>query len=267
MLENSSVFSLFQLKGKTALVTGASSGIGSIIALSLARAGANIAAWGRSPKGLKRTLEMIEEQCRMPGMTEVEARSFSVELADHEEMEDACRNLEAAGVHVDILVNAAGINPRLAVEKMTKEAWDQTIAVNLTAPYYLAKYFAPLMIRRKQWGRIVNIGSLQSIRAFPDSTAYGASKGGVAQLTRALAETYSKHGVLVNAVAPGFFNTGLTSVLFEDDELVESLAQRTMIGRNGEPEDFFGISVFLCSDACSYITGQMIFLDGGFSAK
>lgn len=170
-------------------------------------------------------------------------------------------------MHVDILVNAAGINPRLAAEKMTKEAWDQTIAVNLTAPYYLAKYFAPLMIRRKQWGRIVNIGSLQSIRAFPDSTAYGASKGGVAQLTRALAETYSKHGVLVNAIAPGFFNTGLTSVLFEDDELVESLAQRTMIGRNGEPEDFFGISVFLCSDACSYITGQMIFLDGGFSAK
>ena len=122
-------------------------------------------------------------------------------------------------------------------------------------------------MKEKQWGRIINIASLQSLRAFDDSIPYGASKGGVMQLTRALAQSYSKYGILVNAIAPGFFNTKLTESLFKDPEKLQTLAGKTMVNRNGEERDLFGISVFLCSDANSYITGQTIFLDGGFTAQ
>ena len=121
------------------------------------------------------------------------------------------------------------------------------------------------MIKNK-WGRIINIASLQSLRAFDNSIPYGASKGGIMQLTRALAQAYSKDGVLVNAIAPGFFRTNLTESLFQDPGKLQTLADKAMMGRNGEEKDIFGISVFLCSDANSYVTGQTIFLDGGFSA-
>ena len=121
-------------------------------------------------------------------------------------------------------------------------------------------------MKESGWGRIINIASLQSLRAFDNSIPYGASKGGVMQLTRALAQAYSKDGVLVNAIAPGFFRTNLTESLYQDSKKIKDLAGKTMMNRNGEEKDIFGISVFLCSDANSYITGQTIFLDGGFSA-
>ena len=143
--------------------------------------------------------------------------------------------------------------------------WQKTIDINLTAPFYLSQIVAESM-KRNNWGRIINIASLQSLRAFDNSIPYGASKGGVMQLTRALAQAYSKDGILVNAIAPGFFRTNLTESLFQDPDKLKALANKTMMGRNGEEKDIFGISVFLCSDANSYVTGQTIFLDGGFSA-
>ena len=167
---------------------------------------------------------------------------------------------------IDILVNAAGINLRIPAEDLSLDDWQKTININLTAPYYLSQLVVKKM-KENQWGRIINIASLQSLRAFDDSIPYGASKGGVMQLTCALAQSYSKHGILVNAIAPGFFNTKLTESLFNDPKKLQTLADKTMINRNGEERDLFGISVFLCSDANSYITGQTIFLDGGFTAQ
>jgi len=167
---------------------------------------------------------------------------------------------------IDILVNAAGINLRIPAEDLSLDDWQKTMDINLTAPYQLSQLVVKKM-KENDWGRIINIASLQSLRAFDDSIPYGASKGGVMQLTRALAQAYSKNGILVNAIAPGFFHTKLTESLFQDPEKLKVLAGKTMMNRNGEEEDLFGISVFLCSDANSYITGQTIFLDGGFTAQ
>ena len=124
-------------------------------------------------------------------------------------------------------------------------------------------------MRRKGWGKIINIGSLQSVRAFPNSAAYGASKGGVLQLTRAMAEAWSKDqsGITCNAIGPGFFKTGLTAPLYDDQKVIDALSRQTIIGRNGELSDLAGVTVFLASRASDYITGQLIFMDGGWTAK
>ncbi len=168
----------------------------------------------------------------------------------------------------DILVNAAGINLREPWDAITEKSWEKTLNVNLTAPFFLARLLAPAM-KEKGWGKIINIASLQSVRAFPDSAAYGASKGGVMQLTRAMAEAWSgnQSGIACNAITPGFFKTGLTGPLYEDDNVIEALARQTIVGRNGALSDLDGITIFLASHASDYITGQTIFLDGGWSAK
>ncbi|MEM9424517.1 MAG: SDR family oxidoreductase [Spirochaetota bacterium] len=262
MLGSDALLKAFSLENKTALVTGAGSGLGAMISLALARAGAYVVAWGKTPAGLIETVKNIEIT-----LGAKRARYYSLDITDGGQRERAYRQLQKDGCHIDILVNAAGINLRVPAGDMTAEDWDKTISVNLSAPFHLSQYFAPLMAHEKAWGRIINISSLQCKRAFPDSIPYGASKGGVEQLTRALAEAYSPDGVLVNAIAPGFFLTKLTASLFEQQNVVDALAAKTMVGRNGVATDIFGISVFLSSEACGYITGQTIFLDGGFSAK
>ena len=167
---------------------------------------------------------------------------------------------------IDALINNVGIaGPTGVMEDLSIDDWKQTIDINLTAPFHLSQLVAESM-KKNNWGRIINIASLQSLRAFDNSIPYGASKGGIMQLTRALAQAYSKDGILVNAIAPGFFRTNLTESLFQDPDKLKTLADKTMMGRNGEEKDIFGISVFLCSEANSYVTGQTIFLDGGFSA-
>ena len=166
----------------------------------------------------------------------------------------------------DIVVHAAGINTRQAADEVTPEGWDVTLALNLTAPFFLSQHLVPAM-RAKGWGRIVNFASLQSFRAFPGGIAYGASKGGVAQMTRAMAEAWSRHGVNVNALAPGFIRTELTAPVFGDPERAARNAAQTCIGRNGEVGDMDGPLLFLCSAASDYVTGQILMLDGGFTAK
>jgi gluconate 5-dehydrogenase len=143
--------------------------------------------------------------------------------------------------------------------------WDATLKVNLEAPFFLAQKLAPVMIA-KRWGRIINIASLQSVRAFGNSGPYGASKGGITQLTRAQAEAWSKHGINANAIAPGFFATPLTAPVANDPARWKAMAERTFIGRNGELADLRGTAIFLASRASDYVTGQTIFVDGGFSA-
>lgn len=166
----------------------------------------------------------------------------------------------------DILVNAAGINLREAPDAVTVESWNRTLALNLTVPFFLAQALVPGM-RGQGRGRIINIASLQSVRAFANGIAYGASKGGVAQLTRAMAEAWSGDGITCNAIAPGMFPTDLTAAVFADEDAQARFAAATAMGRNGRLEDLDGLTVFLAAPASAYITGQVIFVDGGLTAK
>ena len=247
----------FSLENKVALITGGTSGLGKMMALALAKAGAFV--WIASSRdNADETLQAIKQQGSNGSFLQVDVTSSKG-------LENIVAEILRESKRIDILVNAAGINLRTSAEDLTLEEWQKTIDINLTAPFYLSQIVAESM-KRNNWGRIINIASLQSLRAFDNSIPYGASKGGVMQLTRALAQAYSKDGILVNAIAPGFFRTNLTESLFQDPDKLKALANKTMMGRNGEEKDIFGISVFLCSDANSYVTGQTIFLDGGFSA-
>ena len=254
---------LFSLEDRVALVTGGSSGIGRAIAYHLARAGAAVvhAALPREKKALKEAVREVETL----GMR------AAYETCDVSNLDELPGMVERASSYFgspDILVNAAGVNLREPWEKVSPETWNTTISINLTAPFFLARLLVPSM-RSKGWGKIINIGSLQSVRGFPNSIAYGASKGGVLQLTRAMAEAWSKDqsGITCNAIGPGFFKTGLTAPLYDDQKVIDALARQTIIGRNGEMSDLAGLIVFLSSRASDYITGQLIFLDGGWSAK
>ena len=247
----------FSLENKVALITGGTSGLGKMIALALAKAGAFV--WIASSRdNADETLQEIKQQGSNGSFVQVDVTSSDA-------LEKIVSQILKESNTIDILVNAAGINLRTSAEELTLNEWQKTIDINLTAPFYLSQLVADTM-KKNNWGRIINIASLQSLRAFDNSIPYGASKGGVMQLTRALAQAYSKDGILVNAIAPGFFRTNLTESLFQDPDKLEALANKTMMGRNGEEKDIFGISVFLCSDANSYVTGQTVFLDGGFSA-
>jgi gluconate 5-dehydrogenase len=149
---------------------------------------------------------------------------------------------------------------------VTQETWTRQLNLQLSAPFFLTQALAPKM-KSNQWGRIINIASLQSYRAFSNSAPYGAAKGGILQLTRAIAQEWSKFGITCNAIGPGFFPTALTAPVFNDAELVKLHANRTAIGRNGEMKDIEGLAIFLASNASSYITGQTIMLDGGYTAS
>ncbi|WP_435188592.1 SDR family NAD(P)-dependent oxidoreductase [Pseudothioglobus sp. nBUS_23] len=247
----------FSLEDKVALITGGTSGLGKMMALALAKAGAFV--WIASSRdNADETLQEIKQQGSNGSFVQVDVTSSDA-------LEKTVSHILEQSSRIDILINAAGINPRTSAEELTLIDWQKTIDINLTAPFYLSQLVADTM-RENNWGRIINIASLQSLRAFDNSIPYGASKGGVMQLTRALAQAYSKDGILVNAIAPGFFRTNLTESLFQNPDKLKELANKTMMGRNGEEKDIFGISVFLCSDANSYVTGQTVFLDGGFSA-
>ena len=247
----------FSLENKVALITGGTSGLGKMMALALAKAGAFV--WiASSRNNADETLQEIKQQGSNGSFVQVDVTSS-------EALEKIVSEVLEKSQRIDILVNAAGINLRTSAEDLTLKDWQKTIDINLTAPFYLSQLVSDSM-KKNNWGRIINIASLQSLRAFDNSIPYGASKGGIMQLTRALAQAYSKDGILVNAIAPGFFRTNLTESLFQNPEKLKELANKTMMGRNGEEKDVFGISVFLCSEANSYVTGQTVFLDGGFSA-
>ncbi len=247
---------LFDLTGKTACVTGASSGLGRHVASFLARNGATVV-------GVARRKEQLSEwQASVPNKT----YAITADLSDKAILADiASQVIETAG-NPDILINAAGINTRQAGDDVTPEAWAVTLDLNLTAPFFLAQSFVSGM-KEKKWGRIVNFASLQTYRAFPGGIAYGATKAGIAQVTRAMAEDWSRYGITANAIAPGFFNTELTAAVFADTELSKRNAAQTCIGRNGELSDLDGPIQFLCSNASSYVTGQVLAVDGGFTAK
>ena len=246
----------FDLNGKVACVTGASSGLGRRAADVLIRAGARVV-------GIARRAGNLEEwRAGAAG----NAAFVPFDLAQRDGLGELAEKVTAQFGAPDILVHAAGINTREPADEVTAQGWDLTLDLNLAAPFFLSQAFVPSM-KSRGWGRIVNFASLQTTRAFPAGLSYGASKAGVGQLTRAMAEAWSRFGINVNAVGPGFFRTELTAAVFDDPERAERNALQTCIGRNGEPADIDGPILFLCSDASAYVTGQVLMVDGGFTAK
>ncbi len=248
---------LFSLEGRAAVVTGGSSGIGEAMASALALAGAQVVIVARDPTRLSATCKSLRDAgCA--------AAWVSADLSDRAEVRRGASAAAAAFGEPDILVNCAGVNLRPPLGTLSEEHWDLMLTVNLTAPFLLGQRFGPAMAA-KGWGRIINVTSQQALRAFGNSGGYGASKAGLAGLTRSQSEAWAADGVCVNSVCPGFVATPLTQEVSSDPVRSAALANRTHMGRNGEPSDFAGVAVFLASTASDYVTGQTIYVDGGFS--
>jgi NAD(P)-dependent dehydrogenase (short-subunit alcohol dehydrogenase family) len=230
------------------------------MARALGLAGAKVLIVSRGAKG---ELGAAVERLKKDG---IRADSLSADLSSLDSLaEVAARAVEMAG-GIDILVNAAGVNLREPFAKVTPGSWNLQLNLHLGAPFFLTQALAPAMAERG-WGRIINIASLQSYRAFDHSAPYGSGKGGIVQLTRAIAREWSPRGITCNAIGPGFFPTPLTAPVFNDPELSQRHAAQTCIGRNGELSELYGATIFFASDASAYITGQTLMIDGGYTAK
>ncbi|WP_405969437.1 SDR family oxidoreductase [Streptomyces sp. NBC_00988] len=257
MISGDYLSELFSLDGRVAVVTGGSSGIGRAAAGALARAGAEVVVVARKEQELTATVdELTAEGCR--------AAWVSGDLGTRDGVRAAAEAAAEVFGEPDILVNSAGINLRPPMGELSEDVWDTTMALNLEAPHLLGRRFGPGMAERG-FGRIIHITSQQAHRAFAQSGAYGVSKGALESLARSQAEAWSPHGVTCNTLVPGFVMTPLNERLSSDPEMVAALAARTLIGRNGLAEDFAGAVVFLASRASAYVTGQSVFVDGGFS--
>ncbi len=248
---------MFSLSGRIALVTGGSSGIGLGMAEALARAGARVVLVARDTERLGEAVAALEARGG-------QAAPVSADLSDRTALAKAAEAAAAVYGEPDILVNCAGINLRPPMPELTPADWDVTMALNLTAPFLLGQRFGPSMAARG-WGRIVNVTSQQAERAFGHSGGYGASKAGLAALTRSQSEAWAGSGVCCNSLCPGFVPTRLNAAVAADPVRSAAMAARTMVGRNGKPADFAGMAVFLASRASDYVTGQALYVDGGFS--
>jgi NAD(P)-dependent dehydrogenase (short-subunit alcohol dehydrogenase family) len=247
---------LFDLRGRVACVTGASAGLGQRAADVLADAGARVVGVARRADALADWADRIGKP----------AAIVTADLSDRSAIAQIAADICEPFGPPDIIVHAAGINTREAADDVTEAGWDVTLNLNLAAPFFLTQALVPAM-KKKGWGRVVNFASLQTTRAFPGGIAYGASKAGIGQLTRAMAEAWSKDGINANAIGPGFFPTELTGPVFADPERAARNAAQTCVGRNGALEDIDGPLLFLCSDASSFVTGQVLMVDGGYTAK
>jgi len=248
----------FRLDGKLALVTGSASGLGAAIALALAEAGASVACHGN-----RHPADETSERIRALGR---ESQSFAADLARPEGADSLYKGVSSAMGTPEIVVNNAGTIYRDAAEKHGIEEWSMVLQVNLTSVFRLSQLAARPMLERKR-GKIVNIASLLSFQGGIRVPAYAASKGGVAQLTKALANEWAASNVQVNAIAPGYFRTENTSALQKDEVRNRQIVERIPAGRWGEPEDIGGAAVFLASSASDYITGEVLVVDGGWMSR
>jgi gluconate 5-dehydrogenase len=249
---------VFGLSGRTAVVTGGSSGIGRAMAIALGRAGARVVLVARRPA------PMAEVVAELAGFG-AEGHALCADLSARAAVTAVIEQILAGYGEPDVLVNSAAVNRRPPLGELTDDDWDVTLEANLTAPFLLGQAFGPRMARRG-WGRIINVASQQAFRAYGNSGAYGVSKAGLVALTRSQAEAWSRDGVCCNAIAPGVVHTPLTEAVFADPQKVAGHAARSMIGRNGVPDDFGACAVFLASSAAVAVTGQTLFVDGGYSA-
>ena len=247
----------FDLTGRVAIVTGTSRGLGQYMARALARAGADLAITSRSLERLADFQAEIEALGR-------KALPLELDVRDHASIQ---RCVAAAADHfgtIDILVNNAGCNVRKPALDVTWDDWNLVLDTNLRGTFFMAQAVARTMVPR-EYGRIINIGSVTCVAGYAGLAPYGASRGGVKQLTMSLADDWGPHGITVNCLAPGWFRTAQNDVLYRDPEWLAYLTDRIPLKRPGQPRDLDGAVVFLASDASEYITGQTLLIDGGIS--
>lgn len=250
---------LLSLNGKTAVITGGTSGIGRALSLGLADAGADVIATARRKEQVDSTASEVEARGR-------KTLRIQSDVCDRVSLESLAKSALQAFGKVDILINCAGIIRRTPTLDLTEEEWNSILNTNLTGTLRACQVFGKYMIERG-YGRIINIASLNSFVALTEVAAYAASKAAIASLTRSLAVEWSKKGVTVNAIAPGVFRTELNQKLLDSTPRGQELLMRTPMGRFGKTEELIGAAVFLASDGASFVTGQTLPVDGGFLAS
>ncbi|MGD8895240.1 MAG: SDR family oxidoreductase [Acidobacteriota bacterium] len=249
---------IFDLSGRTAVVTGASRGLGQYFGRALARAGADLVVTARDAANCAEFREEMESLGR-------KVTALSLDVRDRSSIEAfADAAVEAAG-HIDILVNNAGCNVRKPAVDVAWDDWNLVLDTNLRGMFFVSQAIATRSMIPNRYGRIVNVGSYTTVAGLAGLAPYCASRGGVRQMTMALADDWGRHGITVNCLSPGWFKTAQNSVLYEDEEWVEYLSDRIPLGRPGQPRDLDGAVVFLASDASEYMTGQNLLVDGGIS--
>lgn len=248
---------LFDLSGQVAIVTGTSRGLGQYFARALARAGADLVLTSRRKDSLGEFAAEIASLGRRSVCLELDVR-------DYESIQNMAEAAQEAFGRIDILVNNAGCNVRKPALEVTWDDWNLILDTNLRGSFFVAQAVARHMVPRG-YGRIINIGSVTSVNGYAGLGPYGASRGGIRQLTMSLADDWGKYGITVNCLAPGWFRTEQNKVMYEDKEWVECLKDRIPLKRPGQPDDLDGTVVFLASEASRYVTGQTILVDGGIS--
>jgi NAD(P)-dependent dehydrogenase (short-subunit alcohol dehydrogenase family) len=248
---------IFDLSEQVAIVTGTSRGLGQVFARALAKAGADLVLTSRT----RESLAPFEAEIRALGRRAI---SLALDVRSQESIEKMAADAEDAYGQIHILVNNAGCNIRKPALDVQWEDWNTVLETNLRGSFFVAQAVARRMIA-KGYGRIVNIGSVTSVAGYAGLAPYGASRGGIRQMTMSLAADWGKHGVTVNCLAPGWFRTEQNKVLYEDQEWVDYLTERIPLQRPGKPSDLDGAVVFLASEASCYVTGQTLLVDGGIS--
>jgi len=248
---------LFDLSGRVAIVTGTSRGLGQYFARALARAGADLVLTSRDRK----TLAPFEGEIAALGRRSI---SLDLDVRDYDSIQKMVSSAHDFFGRIDILVNNAGCNVRKPALEIAWDDWNLVVDTNLRGTFFVAQAAARHMIERC-YGRIINLGSVTSVAGYAGLGPYGASRGGIRQLTMSLADDWGKYGVTVNCLAPGWFRTSQNRVMYEDTEWVEYLKERIPLKRPGQPDDLDGAVVFLASEASRYVTGQTLLVDGGIS--